>query len=63
MGGPDDANVRDADSDKCVLSYWYVFSKVLHQQHSALTVQKKLQSDCVVWTLHVFVLFHVHHQV
>ena len=41
---------------------WNVIAKVVHQRHVALAVQKKLQSDCVVWTLHILVLFHVHRQ-
>ena len=45
-----------------VHSDWDAFAEVLHQRYVVLLVQKKLQSDRVVWTLHVFVLFHVNYQ-
>ena len=54
--------VRNGDCDESVHACGDVFAKVLHQRYVILTVQKKLQSDGVVWTPHVLVLFHVQHQ-
>ena len=51
--------VRDGDCDESVHACRDIFAKVLHQRYVILTVQKKLQSHGVVWTLHVLVLFHV----
>ena len=54
--------LRDAYCNECVHSNGDGHSEVFHHWYGPLFVQKDLQARGSMGTIHVFVLFNVHHQ-